>query len=61
MQAIMLSEMKNYVRFVNEESPYNLLDRRIENEIIPLAQEHGLGVLAWSPLAHGMLVEPMKV
>ena len=38
MQAIMLSEMKNYVRFVNEESPYNLLDRRIENEIIPLAQ-----------------------
>ena len=56
MQAIMLSEMKNYVRFVNEESPYNLLDRRIENEIIPLAQEHGLGVLAWSPLAHGMLV-----
>jgi aryl-alcohol dehydrogenase-like predicted oxidoreductase len=56
MHALMLSEMKNYVRFVNEESPYNLLDRRIENEIVPLAMEHGVGVLAWSPLAHGMLV-----
>lgn len=56
MHALMLSEMKNYVRFVNEESPYNLLDRRIENEIVPLAMEHGVGVLTWSPLAHGMLV-----
>ena len=31
MRALMLSEAKCYVRFVNEESPYNLLDRRIEN------------------------------
>ena len=56
MHALMLSEMKNYVRFANEESPYNLLDRRIENELIPLVTEHGVGLLAWSPLAHGMLV-----
>ena len=55
MHAVMLSEMKGYVRFVNEESPYNLLDRRIENELVPLAQEHGVGLLTWSPLAHGML------
>ena len=34
MKAIMLSEMKQYVRFACEESPYNLLDRRIENELI---------------------------
>jgi len=55
MKAIMLSEMKSYARFVSEESPYNLLDRRIENELIPMAQEIGLGILTWSPLAHGML------
>ena len=55
MQAIMLSEAKGYVRFVTEESPYNLLDRRIENELVPLALEHGVGLLTWSPLAHGML------
>lgn len=56
MKAIMLSEMKGLVRFALEESPYNLLDRRIENELVPLALEHGVGILAWSPLAHGMLV-----
>lgn len=56
MKAIMLSEIKNYARFITEESPYNLLDRRIENELIPLVQENGLGLLTWSPLAHGMLV-----
>ena len=56
MHALMLSEMKQFVRFVNEESPYNLLDRRIENELVPLALEHGVGLFAWSPLAHGMLV-----
>jgi aryl-alcohol dehydrogenase-like predicted oxidoreductase len=55
MKALMLSEMKNYARFASEESPYNLLDRRIENELIPLAREHGLGIAAWSPLAHGVL------
>ena len=55
MHALMLSELKGYVRFASEESPYNLLDRRIENEMIPLAIEQGIGLLAWSPLAHGML------
>ena len=55
MQAIMLSEAKGCVRIVSEESPYNLLDRRIENELVPLALEHGVGLLTWSPLAHGML------
>jgi len=33
-EAVMTSELKGYVRFVAEESPYNLLDRRIENELI---------------------------
>jgi aryl-alcohol dehydrogenase-like predicted oxidoreductase len=55
MKAVMLSEMRNYARFVSEESPYNLLDRRIENELIPMAQENGLGIITWAPLAHGML------
>ncbi len=55
MESIMVSEMKGYARFVSEQSPYNLLDRRIENELVPMCQTHGLGVLAWSPLAMGML------
>ena len=33
----MTSELKGYARFVCEQPPYNLLDRRIENELIPAA------------------------
>ncbi len=56
MEAIMLSEFKGYVRYSLEQSPYNLLDRRIENELIPMVQSHGVGLLTWSPLAMGVLV-----
>ncbi len=45
MESIMVSEMKGYARFVSEQSPYNLLDRRIENELVPMCQAHGLGLL----------------
>jgi aryl-alcohol dehydrogenase-like predicted oxidoreductase len=55
MEALMVSEVRRLVRFVCEQSPYNLLDRRIENELVPLCQRHGLGLITWSPLAMGML------
>ena len=55
MEAIMVSELKGYARLVCEQPPYNLLDRRIENEIVPLCQAHGLGLITWSPLAQGVL------
>jgi aryl-alcohol dehydrogenase-like predicted oxidoreductase len=35
----------------------SLLDRRAEAEILPLARERGIGLLAWSPLASGFLAE----
>lgn len=55
MEGLMISELKGYVRFVSEQPPYNLLDRRIENELVPLCQAYGLGLLPWSPLAMGIL------
>ena len=55
MEAIMVSELKGYARFVCEQSPYNLLDRRIENELLPMCQAYGLGLITWSPLAQGVL------
>ncbi|MGK0617449.1 aldo/keto reductase [Meiothermus cerbereus] len=55
LEGILVSELKGYVRFVSEQPPYNLLDRRIENELIPMAQAYDLAVLPWSPLAMGML------
>ncbi len=42
-------------RFVCEQPPYNLLDRRIERELIPMAQTYGIGIIPWSPLAGGLL------
>ncbi|HEY5753393.1 MAG TPA: aldo/keto reductase [Chthoniobacterales bacterium] len=42
-------------RFVSEQPPYNLLDRRIERELIPVAQTYGLAVIPWSPLGGGIL------
>ena len=55
MEAIMVSEMKGHARFVCEQPPYNLLDRRIENEVVPMCQAYGLGLITWSPLAQGVL------
>jgi 1-deoxyxylulose-5-phosphate synthase len=55
MEALAASEKYGLVRYISEQPPYNLLDRRIENELVPLAQKHGLGLLPWSPLAGGIL------
>ena len=55
MEALMVSEIKGYVRFVSEQAPCNLLDRRIENELAPMCRKHGLGILAWAPLGMGVL------
>jgi aryl-alcohol dehydrogenase-like predicted oxidoreductase len=55
MEALMVSELRGYVRFVAEQPPYNLLDRRVENELVPLCKAHGLGLIPWSPMAMGLL------
>jgi len=35
--------------------PYSLLRREIEESILPYAQQHGIGVIAYSPMASGLL------
>jgi aryl-alcohol dehydrogenase-like predicted oxidoreductase len=42
-------------RFVCEQPPYNMLDRRIEREVVPMAQTFGIALMPWSPLAQGFL------
>jgi len=42
-------------RYISEQPPYNLLDRRIENELVPLCEKYDLAILPWSPLAMGIL------
>jgi len=55
MEALAISERYGLARYVSEQSPYNLVDRRIENELIPLCQKYGLAILPWAPLGHGTL------
>ena len=55
MEALAVSERYGLARYVSEQPPYNLLDRRIENELIPLCLRHGLAVLPWSPIGGGIL------
>jgi aryl-alcohol dehydrogenase-like predicted oxidoreductase len=60
MEALGVSERKNYVRYVSEQPPYNLLDRRIENELVPLALRHHLAIIPWAPIAQGVLAGRYK-
>jgi len=42
-------------RYVTEQPSYSLLQRGIETHVLPVTEQYGLGVLAWSPLASGWL------
>jgi aryl-alcohol dehydrogenase-like predicted oxidoreductase len=55
MEAVLVSRMRGFARFVSEQSPYNLLDRRVENELVPMCREHGIGILPWAVLGMGVL------
>jgi aryl-alcohol dehydrogenase-like predicted oxidoreductase len=46
---------RHFLGLVSEQSIYNLVVRRIEQEVLPAAVDYGLGVIPWSPLQGGML------
>jgi len=55
VEALHIADRKSYPKFTCEQPPYNLLDRRIENDIVPMCQTYDLGLMTWSPLAQGIL------
>jgi 1-deoxyxylulose-5-phosphate synthase len=55
MEGLSTSERHSFARYVSEQPPYNLLDRRIENELVPLALRYNLALIPWAPLAQGLL------
>jgi aryl-alcohol dehydrogenase-like predicted oxidoreductase len=55
VESLWVSERLHLNRFTCEQPPYNLLDRRIERELLPMAQTYGFGIIPWSPLAGGLL------
>lgn len=54
-EALWTSDKHNLHRFACVQPLYNLVNRDIEVELLPLCKEHGLGVVSYSPLARGIL------
>jgi aryl-alcohol dehydrogenase-like predicted oxidoreductase len=55
MESLWVSDSKNLARFECYQPQYSLVVRDIEQELIPLCQYKGLGVVVWGPLAGGFL------
>ncbi|TBL80451.1 aldo/keto reductase [Paenibacillus thalictri] len=50
-----IADRKNYNRIASIQPRYNLLFRMIEDDLIPMALDEGIGVICYNPLAGGML------
>lgn len=55
VEAQWVAERRGLARFRTEQPPYSILNRSIEREVLPTCERYGMGVMAWSPLAKGML------
>ena len=54
-EALGICRINGWGRFIACQPRYNLIDRQIERDILPVCERHGLGILPWSPLAAGLL------
>ncbi|SDX57402.1 aldo/keto reductase [Paenibacillus sp. PDC88] len=55
VESLWVSEKMNLERFVTNQPSYNMFNRYIEQEILPVSERHGLSTLAYSPLDGGWL------
>jgi aryl-alcohol dehydrogenase-like predicted oxidoreductase len=54
-QANTLAELRGWTRFAGLQIEYSLSQRTVERDLIPMAKAFNLGLVAWSPLAGGVL------
>ena len=55
VESQVVAERRGITRFVCEQPPYSIFVRHVENELFPVTQRYGMGVIVWSPLAGGWL------
>jgi aryl-alcohol dehydrogenase-like predicted oxidoreductase len=55
VEAHWVADRRGLERFRTEQPPYSMLTRAIEYDVLPTCQRHGMGVMAYSPLAGGWL------
>lgn len=54
-QANTLADLHGWTQFIGLQIEYSLLERTVERELIPMAKAFRVGLVAWSPLAGGVL------
>jgi aryl-alcohol dehydrogenase-like predicted oxidoreductase len=54
-EANMIARFRGWSAFIGLQIEYSLLERSVEQELVPLALEFGLGITPWSPLKSGAL------
>ena len=59
-EANMLAEMRGWSAFVTIQSHYHMLEREVEQEVIPYCQAHNVGFIPYFPLAGGFLTGKYK-
>ncbi len=50
-----MADLRGWSKFIGLEIEYSLMERTVERELIPMAKAFSLGLIAWSPLAGGLL------
>ena len=55
MKALGISDNNNWERFITFQGRYSLIARELENELVPLCLDQGLGILTFKPLGGGFL------
>jgi len=54
-QAQEAARARHFLGLVSEQCLYNLVERHVEEEVVPSAAHYGVGIIAWSPLMRGLL------
>lgn len=54
-QANVMAQFRGWSQFIGLQIEHSLLERTVEQELVPMALELGLGVTPWSPLKSGVL------
>jgi hypothetical protein len=61
MEGLSVSERMNLEKFVCVQPLYNVVNRDVEVEVLPLCQKYGIGVVSYSPIARGVLSGKYRV
>lgn len=54
-ESLRLQDSLNAARLVTAQNPYSLLNRALEEEMFPMVNHYGIGIMAYSPLGVGLL------